>query len=126
MNGLYLVRLLENEGDDQYLCMVYTNSFENFFWQVDEQGFDPNHIRFKKINMGAITLKYEDVYMQFLNTDIPHVGRLKEVNNGEDYDYNEFRFEYDGLSDNLISEIETSKGWKRLSRIDIKNKIWSH
>ena len=126
MKGLYLVRLLDNEGDDQYLCMVYAESFEDFYWQVDEQGFDPYNIQIKKVKMGAVTLKYEDVCMQVLDTDISTVNRLKQVNNGEDYDYNEFRFEYDGLSDNLINEIETSKGWKRLSRIDIKNKIWSH
>ena len=126
MTGLYLVKLLENEGDEQYICMVHTKSFEDFFWQVDEQGFDPNHIRFKKINMGAITLKYEDVCMQVSNTDTPTVGRLKQVNNGEDYDYKEMRFAYDGLSENLINEIETSKGWKQLNQIDIQNKIWRH
>ena len=47
MKGLYLVRLLDNEGDDQYLCMVYAESFEDFYWQVDEQGFDPYNIQIK-------------------------------------------------------------------------------
>ena len=96
MKGLYLVRLLDNEGDDQYLCMVYAESFEDFYWQVDEQGFDPYNIQIKKVKMGAVTLKYEDVCIRVLNTGIPKVDRLRQVNNGDNYDYKEFKFQSSG------------------------------
>jgi hypothetical protein len=122
VKGLYLVRLLDNEGDDQYLCMVYAESFEDFYWQVDEQGFDPYNIQIKKVKMGAVTLKYEDVCIRVLNTGIPKVDRLRQVNNGDNYDYKEFKFQYDGLSESLISEIENPKEWKSMKQNDIKNK----
>lgn len=49
MKGCYLVRVkksLQDERDQEFISLIYAESFENFFWQVDEQGFDPNSIEY--------------------------------------------------------------------------------
>ena len=111
MKGCYLVRVkkeLQDERDQEFISLIYAETFENFFWQVDEQGFDPNSIEYKKIKMGGITLKVE-----------------RQMQYDADFEYEDIKFEFDEFSEYLMEYMdEEFTGWKSLKRSEIEEKIW--
>ena len=109
MKGCYLVRIMdEHKGGDEFISMIYAESFKSFFWQVDEQGYDPNSIEYKKIKLGGITLK---------------VNRTTESDGL--FNYEDYQYEFDQFSEYLFEFMDKDRnGWRSLKREDIESKIW--
>ena len=76
--------------------MIYAESFDNFYIQVDEQGYDPNTVEYKKIKIGAISLK--------VDRQIYHDG---------DFEYEDYDFEFDQFSEYMLDSMDKDTGgWK--------------
>jgi hypothetical protein len=99
VKGCYLVRVkkeLQDERDQEFISLIYAETCEDFFWQVDEQGFDPNSVEYKKVKMGGITLKVE-----------------REIYGDFQY-FKDMEFAFDQFSESLIKYMdEEFTGWEK-------------
>ena len=112
MKGCYLVRIrnhYQDETDQEFISLIYAESFKDFYWQVDEQGYNPNTIEYKKIKLGGITLKVK-----------------REMQVDGDFEYEDIEFQFDQFSDYMMEYMDQEFSvWKSLNRCDIEEKIWS-
>ena len=102
MKGCYLVRIQkEHQGHQEYIALVYSQCFDDFYWQIDELGFDPLSIEYKRVNIGGVSFM---------------VTRTDEhkMSGGE---FESIDYEFDQFSEFLDSDMDKdSKGWKTIDK----------
>jgi len=96
MKGCYLVRTKKEHQRQEFISIIYAESFDDFYMQVDEQGYEPETIEYKKIKIGAISLKVD-----------------RQIFKDADFEYEDCHFEFNQFSEYMLDSMDKdSGGWK--------------